>query len=664
MATIGTNLGLTYAWNLGENNWKTGMDANLKNLDTLVQANVKGFQTAPPGSPVAGDTYLTGNGCTGAWSGNDQKVARWSGAAWEFITPKTGWTARRNTDAKIFTKEASGWQSSAFADYTYGDVAVVIAGSYQFSSSGDSALLFSAPGGASADFKMVDTGRFRWHTDLYLSRPSANTLRISSDGSTGAANLDVRGAIQIGGTQVISSGRAATFASATISNLTSGRVTFAAAAGALTDAAGLVVDSASNVLFVGVGASSSFVAIDGTSGNSSGISLRTAASARWSIRRGATAEGSSDTGSQFEIVARNDSGAEIDSPLSIARVAAGTITWGGSTNRPIRSNGVLAINAAPRPTTEWLYVYGADSTMLGATVEYAAGAVGQPLITANATGNADATQVLFRGRALAANKFLVYANGDVDIVGAYKVGNTTVISAARAATFAGLTLSSGTASLAASTTGGPSLSIPAGTAPSAPAAGNVWHDSTRKALLTYSNAALGVIDRTIYSQHAAVTQAGVVTNQSLASGSSIGSRTLPANFLNVTGKRLKYYLCGYYSTDAVPGTAEIRIRLGSTTFRTTGTFNLDANITNGWWRLMGEITCFTTGVTGTVQGMMTWEHQSSNVAGSEVVHLQVANSVAAVTVDLTASQAFDVEWTASDSGTSLSCTCYSLQELA
>jgi hypothetical protein len=325
----------------------------------------------------------------------------------------------------------------------------------------------------------------------------------------------------------------------------------------------------------------------------------------------------------------------------------------------------LGVNITAAPATGLILVQYSSASVLGIQADYTNGAVGASMITANASGYAGADQILFRGRSTATNRFLVYANGDIDFSGILKMGGTTVISAARAASnLTGLTMSSGTVTLAASTTGGPSLSIPTGTAPSAPASGNFWHDSTRKALLSYTNAALGVVDRTIYSQYAAVTQAGIVTNQSLASGSSIGSRTLPANFLNVLGKRLRYYLCGYYTTDAVPGNAEIRIRLGSTTFRTTGTYALDANITNGWWRLMGEFTCFSTGATGTVNGMMAWEHQSSTVAGAEVVHLQAANAVTAVTVDLTASQAFDVEWTASDAGTTLVCTCYCLTEVA
>ena len=180
MATIGPNLGLTYEWNLGANNWHTGMDANLKNLDTLVQANVKGFLTAPPGSPSVGDTYLTGNGCTGAWSGYNQKIARWNGTSWEFITPKTGWHAFDNSTGQIFVKYATGWISQVFAD---------IINSSQVLS--DTVL-------ANTSVTVNGTGgKFKWYTDVYLSRVGTSSVRLSSDGGTGAANLQIYGSLGV-----------------------------------------------------------------------------------------------------------------------------------------------------------------------------------------------------------------------------------------------------------------------------------------------------------------------------------------------------------------------------------------------------------------------------------------------------------------------------------
>jgi len=163
----------------------------------------------------------------------------------------------------------------------------------------------------------------------------------------------------------------------------------------------------------------------------------------------------------------------------------------------------------------------------------------------------------------------------------------------------------------------------------------------------------------IYNQYTTVTQTGIVTQQSLA-GTGAGSRAIGAGRLNTLGAGIELYLCGTYTTDAAPGNATIRIRIGSTTFRTIGSFALDPSITGGVWYIRGRITTRTTGATGTVGGQLMWEHQASSVAGSQVMHIETATSSADVTVDLTAAQTIDVDWTATDAGTSIVCTCFSI----
>lgn len=54
--------------------------------------NMKSFgDTAPPGSPADGDTYLVGASATGDWAGQDGNIAQYYGG-WKFIAPKTGAT--------------------------------------------------------------------------------------------------------------------------------------------------------------------------------------------------------------------------------------------------------------------------------------------------------------------------------------------------------------------------------------------------------------------------------------------------------------------------------------------------------------------------------------------------------------------------------------------
>lgn len=63
-------------------------------LDALAQLTVIDRDlTAPPGSPVDGDTYIVGPSATGTWAGQDGKLAVLFSGAWVFFTPKTGWKA-------------------------------------------------------------------------------------------------------------------------------------------------------------------------------------------------------------------------------------------------------------------------------------------------------------------------------------------------------------------------------------------------------------------------------------------------------------------------------------------------------------------------------------------------------------------------------------------
>ena len=52
--------------------------------------------TDPPGAPTTGDRYIVGGEqdtpvATGAWAGEEEKVAEWNGSTWDFFTPSEGW---------------------------------------------------------------------------------------------------------------------------------------------------------------------------------------------------------------------------------------------------------------------------------------------------------------------------------------------------------------------------------------------------------------------------------------------------------------------------------------------------------------------------------------------------------------------------------------------
>lgn len=64
-----------------------GLNLALNVLDALVQSAVLSMsETSPPVSPADGDLYIVGTGATGAWSGQDDNLARYvsEGAFWQF----------------------------------------------------------------------------------------------------------------------------------------------------------------------------------------------------------------------------------------------------------------------------------------------------------------------------------------------------------------------------------------------------------------------------------------------------------------------------------------------------------------------------------------------------------------------------------------------------
>jgi hypothetical protein len=65
--------------------------------------------TAPPGSPSTGDRYIVASGGTGAWSGQDDAIAEWDGAAWQFTTPTLGMTVAVDDENRNVRWNGSAW---------------------------------------------------------------------------------------------------------------------------------------------------------------------------------------------------------------------------------------------------------------------------------------------------------------------------------------------------------------------------------------------------------------------------------------------------------------------------------------------------------------------------------------------------------------------------
>ena len=91
-ASTDPNLGLYHSWALDEDNWNTGMDANLKTLGALMLPSVVNASTgAQPGSPSEGARYIIPTSHTWPSPATANQIAVYANSAWRYYTPKKGW---------------------------------------------------------------------------------------------------------------------------------------------------------------------------------------------------------------------------------------------------------------------------------------------------------------------------------------------------------------------------------------------------------------------------------------------------------------------------------------------------------------------------------------------------------------------------------------------
>lgn len=81
----------------------------LSDLDVLAQlCVVSRVMSTPPASPVDGVAYIVGASPSGAWSGQAGRVALYF-SGWRFKSPKAGWIAFAQDEAKFVVYTGSAW---------------------------------------------------------------------------------------------------------------------------------------------------------------------------------------------------------------------------------------------------------------------------------------------------------------------------------------------------------------------------------------------------------------------------------------------------------------------------------------------------------------------------------------------------------------------------
>jgi hypothetical protein len=117
----GGNLSLTWGFVIHEDGWEDSYNLNFQKLDALVHLTVLEVLSTPPGSPAAEDTYIVGASATGAWAGQDDKVAVFTkkedpdSRAWVFFTAKEGWRAFNIDTQTFFQFDGAAWNEDSAA---------------------------------------------------------------------------------------------------------------------------------------------------------------------------------------------------------------------------------------------------------------------------------------------------------------------------------------------------------------------------------------------------------------------------------------------------------------------------------------------------------------------------------------------------------------------
>ena len=83
-------------------------------IDAALHASVEGApSTEPATEPGEGDSWLVGEGATGAWAGQDDSLATWTGGGWRFVDPQPGMTAWNKAAGRWLHWSGTAWAAGS-----------------------------------------------------------------------------------------------------------------------------------------------------------------------------------------------------------------------------------------------------------------------------------------------------------------------------------------------------------------------------------------------------------------------------------------------------------------------------------------------------------------------------------------------------------------------
>jgi len=172
-------------------------NSGLDLIDALLQAAMVsvGVNT-PPGSPLAGDSYIVGTSPTGAWAAQAKALAFYT-TAWNFIAPWEGLTVWANDVNLLYTYDGAAWvltvNPTSFQNLTMLGVNTSADATNKFAVASSAILLNHIGGDMQVKINKNAAGNkasflfqngFSGRAEFGLLGDDNFTLKVSADGST------------------------------------------------------------------------------------------------------------------------------------------------------------------------------------------------------------------------------------------------------------------------------------------------------------------------------------------------------------------------------------------------------------------------------------------------------------------------------------------------
>ncbi len=193
-----------------------------------------------------------------------------------------------------------------------------------------------------------------------------------------------------------------------------------------------------------------------------------------------------------------------------------------------------------------------------------------------------------------------------------------------------------------------------GTPPTSPVNGDVFVDPDKKLIAVRQS---GVTFRNTVNMFCNLNNVSVVNTTTetdiIPTSSASGTRTIPANYLNVA-KMVKIELGGVYSTTSGSNTLRLRFKLGSTTVVDTGAITMPASQTNKYWAVtLFVLTRSSPGVSASVSANGKFEFIDS----SNKLEIGELNGTGSTSINTTVAQDIVVtsQWGTADTNNSIQC---------